>query len=255
MDAELGPGLGGSRAARRRRKRRRGVVIATTVAAVLALGAVAAVAVVVTREDEPSATPTKTKPRATTTTSTSTTTTTTIPVSTTIVPASPDPVVALAQQYDGRYVGAFTNTTFNTTGPAVLELSIDPATSNITINADFDGDLFGGDAKAVRRISGTVTIGDPNAAITTETEAFGPVTGRLDESLQLVLSAEDVPGDKVQGFTLTGHLREDLTGFDATYGVAFEDGSAAEGTVTVTCDPAGSRTNEVQTICALTQGG
>ena len=94
-------------------------------------------------------------------------------------------------------------------------------------------------------------IGDPNAAITTDTDAFGPVTGRIDEGLRLVLTADDVPGSKVQSFTLTGGLREDLTGFDATYTVTFADGTTAEGTIGVSCDPAGARGNEVPTICAL----
>jgi hypothetical protein len=243
--------LSSSRSSRRHhQQRRRTIVIATVVAATLAVGAAVAVALVVTREDDPAAT--KVGPRSRGTTTSSTTTTSTLPVVTTAVPASSDPVVALAQQYDGRYVGTFTNSTFNTTGPATLELTIDPVTSDLTIAADFDGDLFGGDAKAVRRISGTVRISDPNAALTTQTDAFGPVTGRIDESLQLILTADDVPGRKVKSFTLTGRLRDDLTGFDASFAVVFEDGSTAEGTVVVTCDPAGSRTNEVTTICALT---
>ena len=109
-------------------------------------------------------------------------------------------------------------------------------------------------AKKVRRISGTVTLGDPNAPVTTQTEAFGTVTGRLDDALALVLIADDVPGAKVKSFTLTGHLRDDLTGFDATYAVTFEDGTTADGTITVTCDPNGTRGSEVTTICALAKG-
>jgi hypothetical protein len=244
-------GLGGSRRARRRRqKRRRTVVVAAVVGTCLAAVAVAAGALVVASGGD-SDTAGSSKQRATSTSSTSTSTTQ--PVATTAVPASPDPVVALAQQYDGRYVGTFTNTTFQTTGPATLELRIDPATGALRTDAEFDGDLFGGDAKKVRRISGTVTLGDPNAPVTTQTEAFGAVTGHLDDTLALVLTADDVPGAKVGSFALTGHLRDDLTGFDATYSVNFEDGTTAEGTITVTCDPDGTRGSEVTTICALAE--
>jgi hypothetical protein len=162
-------------------------------------------------------------------------------------------VVALAQQYDGRYVGTFSNTTFSTTGPASLELRIDPVANTLSVDADFDGDLFGGGAKESRRISGSVALSDPAAAITTETKAFGPVTGQLDPSLALQLTASDVPDPKVKGFLLTGRLRADNTGFDATYTVTFEDGKTAAGTVTLNCDPAGTRGSEVQTICALSQ--
>jgi hypothetical protein len=239
------------RTARRRQRRRRSTVfaIAVVAAAVLTIGVVVAL----TRGgDEPAASTERHRRVSTTAAPRSTTTSSTLPVPTTAVPRSPDPVVALAQQYDGRYVGTFTNSTFHTSGSASLELRVDPATGRLTTNADLDGDLFGGDAKKVRRISGTVTLGDPNAAVTTQTDAFGPVTGRLDQGLSLVLTADDVPGPKVKSFTLTGHLRDDLTGFDATYTVTFEDGRTADGTVTVSCDPSGTRGSEVTTLCALT---
>jgi hypothetical protein len=244
-------GLGGSRSARRRQKRRR-TVVAAVVGTCLAVVAVAAGALVVTSGDDSETAGTPKHERASSTSSTSTTSTTQ-PVATTAVPASPDPVVALAQQYDGRYVGTFTNTTLGTTGGATLDLRIDPGTGALETDAEFDGDLFGGDAKKVRRISGTVTLGDPNAPVTTQTDAFGAVTARLDDALALVLTADDVPGAKVKSFTLTGHLRDDLTGFDATYAVTFEDATTAEGTITVTCDPNGTRGSEVTTICAMAE--
>jgi hypothetical protein len=243
--------LAGTRMSRRRRKRRRALVVAVGAAVLLVLAVVAG-ALVATGGSDGDERADSRGSTSTSTTSTSTTTTT-VPVSTTVVPKSTNPVVALAQQYDGRYVGTFTNTTFNTTGAVSLELRVDPATGDLSTNADFDGDLFGGGAKEVRRISGMVKIGDPNAAITTETDAFGPVTGRIDEMLRLVLTADDVPGPKVKSFTLVGGLRADLTGFDATYTVTFADGATAEGTLGLSCDPAGARGNEVPTICALTR--
>jgi len=246
-------GLGGSRRVRRRQKRRRTVVIAAVAGTCLAVVAVAAGALVVTSGGGSDTAGTRKHERVTTSSSAPSSTSTTQPVATTAVPKSPDPIVALAQQYDGRYVGTFMNTTFETTGPATLELRIDPATGKLSTDAEFDGDLFGGDVKKVRRISGTVTLGDPNAPVTTQTKAFGAVTGHLDDALALVLTADDVPGAKAKSFALTGHLRDDLTGFDATYAVTFEDGTTADGTITVTCDPNGTRGSEVTTICALAQ--
>jgi hypothetical protein len=249
-------GSGSPRAVRRQQQRQqqqrqRTIVIATVVGSLLAVAVIVAVVLLVTREDDTQSASTSSS-RSTTTSSTSTSTTTTLPVSTTAVPASDNPVVALAQQYDGRYVGTFNNATFNETGPASLELRIDPTAGTIAVDADFDGDLFGGGAKEIRRISGSISIGDPTAAVTTDTEKFGPVTGHIDESLALVLTADDVPDEKVKSFTLTGRLRGDNTGFDATYAVVFEDGTTADGTVAVTCDPAGNRGSDVTTVCALT---
>lgn len=211
----------------------------------LAAGAVLAVSGGGEREAAPVST------RRATTTTTPSTTTTTIPVATTAVPRSTDPVVALAQQYDGRYVGTWTNSTFGTTGPAALELRIDPVAGTATVDSDFEGDLFGNGSAQPRRITGTVTLGDPAAVVTTRTKAFGPVTGRLDESLAVILTASDVPEAKVQSFELIGRLRSDNTGFDATFSIVHRDGSTSVGTVTVLCDPSGARGSEVTTVCAL----
>ncbi len=228
------------------RRRRKTMLIAG--AAVIAVGAAAGGVLALSGGEDRAATPVAA--RRSTTTSTSTTTTTTVPVPTTAVPKSADPVVALAQQYDGRYVGTFSNTTFGTSGPAILELRIDPVAGTVAVDSDFEGDLFGNGAKN-RRISGTVKLGDPNATITTQTKAFGTVTGRLDESLALILTASDVPEPTVLSFELIGRLRSDNTGFDATFTVVHRDGSTSAGTVTVLCDPAGSRGSEVATVCAL----
>ena len=183
---------------------------------------------------------------------TTTTTTTSAPSSapTTIVPKSSNPVVALAQQYDGSYQGTFTNTTFHTTGTASLDLRIDPTAATLTATVGLNGDLFGGGAKAVRQISGTVALGNPAAAVTTQTSSFGPVTAKLGAGLSIVLTASNVPDPKVQTFQLTGLLRTDKRGFDATFQVGFRNGQTAQGTVTVLCAATGQRPSQVTTLCA-----
>ena len=171
---------------------------------------------------------------------------------TTIVPKASNPVVALAQQYDGYYVGTFSNTTFGTTGPATLEIRIDPTANTLMSKVTFDGDLFGGGAKSVREIDSTVKIDDPNAVVTIPNTAFGTVTAHIDSTLALVIEAKDVPDPKVATFTLTGRLNPAHNGFDATYAIGFEDGKTAAGTVTVACAPDHQRTNSVQTLCPAT---
>jgi hypothetical protein len=230
---------------RRGRRRRRVLVVGAAVGSLVMAGAIAGVVMVVTRTEQPTAR----EVAPTTVVTVSTTTTTTAPVSTTIVPRSPDPVVALAQQYDGRYEGTWQNSTFGTSGPAVLTLRIDPAAQTMTVQADFDGDVFGGDTKEIRRIEAVVPLGDPTSAVSSRTKSFGAVTGRLDANLAVVLDAPDVPGGQVESFQLSGRLRADQTGFDATYHVEFENGETADGVMTVACSPTGQRTSEVPTIC------
>ncbi len=238
---------GGRSQRRRDQTRRRNRIIAISVAAVVGVALVAGGIVVLTAEDEPSTTSASSTRKGTTTTSSSSTTTTAPPTSTTIVPRSPNPVVALAQQYDGYYAGTW-KTTAGATGGASLELRIDPAGS-IAITGTFDGDFFGTGASLPRTIQSTVAIGDPNAPVATSTEAFGQVTGKLDPSLALVLDAPNVPDDKVKSFTMTGRLREDHTGFDATYTITYKNGQTTQGTVTTQCTPDRQRPSEVTTLC------
>ena len=232
----------GGRVARRRTQQRRRLVIGAGVAGAVVVIGGAAIALDGGGGDE-------TEQSAPRTTSTSTSTTTTVAVPTTVVPKSSNEVVALAQQYDGYYEGTFTNTTFGNEGMVTLLLRIDPVANTMTVTSDFDGDVFGGGAKEIRQIKTTVALSDPTAAVATDTVAFGQVTGRIDPSLALILSAADVPGAQVASFELIGRLRADRTGFDATYSVIFEDGSTADGTVTLMCSNNKQRPNEVQTLC------
>ena len=241
----------GARAQRRRdQHQRRTRIIVIVTAAIAGLALLVGGFLVLTREDEPTTKATSSTRASSTTTAPSTTSTTAAPTSTTVVPRSPNPVVALAQQYDGYYTGTWANATSGETGPATLELRIDPSTSAIGVVATFDGDFFGSGATLPRTIEASINIGDPNAAVVTETKSFGDVTGRLDPSLALVLDAPAVPDSKVKAFTMTGRLREDQTGFDATYTVTYKNGQSAQGTVTTTCAPERQRPSEVATLCA-----
>jgi hypothetical protein len=247
-----------SRAARRQlqqQQRKKGVVIAFAAASVVVLAAVGAAFALAGGDDNPPEHVANTRATSTTTAtgaSPSTTTATTAAAVTTPIPKSNNPIVALAQQYEGRYVGTFTNTTFDTSGPVTLDLHVDPATGVMKVHATFDGDLFGGGAKAVRVIDGSATLGgDPNAAISTNTKSFGPVIGRLQGVSELVLTAPDVPDRKVKSFELIGRIKPDYTGFDSTFTVVFENGDTATGTTSISCAPEGQRTSEVRTLCSI----
>lgn len=240
--------IGGRVGRRRERRHRRVVVAGITAGAVLALGALAGAVVLATGGGDEQASTSVTSSTSTSTT-TSSTTSTTVPVSTTVVPRSTNPVVALAQQYDGYYEGTFANTTFQTDGTVTLQVRIDPNAGTIDVTTEFNGDVFGNGAKEIRSIQGAVKLRDPTASVTTQTKSFGKVIGHLDPTLALILNAPDVPGPKVATFELTGRIRADRSGFDASYHVTFEDGKTADGTIVVACATRGQRPSEVQTLC------
>jgi hypothetical protein len=215
------------------------------VVVVIGATAVAVVAVVGGSSTSPKATSRRSPP-----TSASSTTSTSSVTATTLIPRSSNPAIALAQQYDGQYVGTFSNTTFQTTGPATLDLRVDPNSGVLAATVDLNGDLFGGGAKQVRRIDATVTLGGSSSTLVTHTSAFGPVTGKLGNGFSIVFTALSVPDPKVKTFELSGTLRSDTRGFDATFTVGFRDGRTALGTVTVLCAPQGQRPSQVTTVCA-----
>ena len=248
--ASMAPDIGERAARRQDERRRRRIVFGTVAAGVGVITVVVAGIVLLTREDEPATRSASTRRATTSSAPSSTTTSSTVPVPTTVVPRSSNPVVALAQQYDGYYEGTWTNQTFNQSGPAVLEIRIDPNANTLRTKASFNGDLFGGGTGASRSIDSTINIGDPTAPVTVQTEAFGTVTARLDASLALLLEAPDVPGAKVRAFSLTGRLNASRNGFDSTYSVTFEDGSSAQGVMNVVCAPNNQRPSDVQTLCA-----
>ena len=191
-----------------------------------------------------------TRPSAASSTTTSTPgLTTTAPAApATAVPKSSNPVVALAQQYDGVYSGRFQNRTVNSDGTAQLTLRVDPETSKMTVEVAFVGDLFGSGGAAPRTITATIDLGNPANAITTQTQAFGPVTGKL-EGTSVVLDAPAVPGGGATTFRLRGSLVS--RGFDSTYTAGFADGHNTQGTVAVRCAPTGQRPSAVTTVCSL----
>jgi hypothetical protein len=156
--------------------------------------------------------------------------------------------VALAQQYDGVYSGRFQNRTANTVGDAELTLRVDPATSKMAVTVAFSGDLFGSGSPAPRTINSTIDLGNPNVATTTQTDAFGPVTGKL-EGTSVVLDAPQVPRGAASTFRLRGNLVS--KGFDATYTAGFPDGHSTDGTVSVRCAATGQRPSQVTTVCSL----
>jgi hypothetical protein len=239
----------------RRAQRRRLLRIVGVVVAILAALVVAVVLVSGGSGDSNQATSdhraTTSTAAATTTTSTATVPSTTAPaasVPATPIPKSSNPIVALAQQYDGVYAGRFQNRTANSDGTAQLTLRIDPATAKMGVTVAFSGDLFGGGSPAPRTLDSTIDLGNPNAATTTQTAQFGPVTGKL-EGTSVVLDAPQVPGGTANTFRLRGNLVS--KGFDATYTAGFPDGHSTDGTVSVRCAPTGQRPSQVTTVCSL----
>ena len=241
----------GSRRRRRARRRRRLLVTGGAAVAVVVVVAVVVALVAGGGGSSNQSASQKTSTSTTTTTSTTAPPGTTAAPGTTVpatpVPKSANPVVALAQQYDGVYSGRFQNRTANSDGTAQLTLRVDPATSKMTVDVAFVGDLFGSGTAGPHTISATIDLVDPNAPTTTQTKEFGPVTGKLDGT-SVVLDAPAVPSGGANSFHLRGSLVD--RGFDATYSAGLPSGHATDGTVAVRCAATGQRPSQVTTVCS-----
>ncbi len=231
--------------ARARRRRRRFV----TGGAIVVTLAAAVTVTIVASSGEDSRRDQSSRPSSTVVSSTTSSQPASGDTPTTAVPRSDDPLVAAVQQYDGRYTGTWESARNGATGPASMELRVDPATKVIQVDADFDGDLFGNQTAPVRHISAALPL-SLATAVPVATEAFGEVSGRLDPPFGVVLEASSVPDEGVDTFTLVGQVRADGTALDVTFTVTYADGSAADGIVTVGCDPSGNRPSDVPTLCA-----
>ncbi len=135
-------------------------------------------------------------------------------------------------------------------GHGHLELRIDPTAGTLGVNLALTGDLYGAGASTqVHAIQGTIQLGNPTAPVVMQTQNFGKVTGQLS-GLSIVLTAAHVPDPQVRTFQLSGQLRSDHKGFDATFMVGYRDGRTAQGTASVFCSVSGNRPSQVGTICA-----
>jgi hypothetical protein len=156
---------------------------------------------------------------------------------TTIVPRSSDPVVALAQQYDGLYVGTFTNTTFNTTGNASLEVRVLRAADTFVDKApDGAPDLrcrgrdlsvdqvrvpmvaLGATRRRSRRPFGALDGKEPHAAVGARSSAHEARTQQRPSFRRRTVRPQDEPVDHLipvrrsrQRRYLAQHLRDGLS--------------------------------------------
>jgi hypothetical protein len=109
------------------------------------------------------------------------------------------------QDLAGRYVGAWTNTTFGSTGKAVIEIQI--AGTNATLLFDMDGYVFGTVDPPLISMPGTVD-GDAILIDNHGVGMFGDIKGRID-ALQRTFSATltNIPGGSIQAVTTLGTIQ------------------------------------------------
>ncbi|MBN2113340.1 MAG: hypothetical protein JW785_04355 [Acidimicrobiia bacterium] len=170
-----------------------------------------------------------------TTAATISTTTTVLPttaastITTTEATTTTDPAefrLGLARIFAGEWVGEWANTTFGSTGPALLTLAVDVEERTVTLTVDLGGRVLGaGDPDPFDLVVGLAAA----PPYTAETLLFGEVVLEVEASGAFTLEAPAVPAAGIAALSASGDATS--IGINLTYTVTFDDGSSAEGTV------------------------
>jgi hypothetical protein len=108
------------------------------------------------------------------------------------------------QDLVGRYVGAWTNLTFGSTGKAVIEIQING--TNATLIFDMDGFVFGMGEPPTMSMPGTVS-GDVILIDNKGVGTFGDIKGRVDAAQgTLATTLTNIPGGYIQSVTNVGTI-------------------------------------------------
>ena len=109
------------------------------------------------------------------------------------------------QDLAGRYEGAWANTTFGSTGKAVIGITI--AGTNALINFDMDGAVFGAGDPPPIEMPGTVK-GDTIVIANNGVGIFGDVTGVIDAAAgTFSATLTNIPGGFIQRVVATGTIQ------------------------------------------------
>ena len=152
------------------------------------------------------------------------------------VPASstgPTPVSTgdLAPQLAGNWTGNWSNTTFLTTGPAALTISINAAAKTYSATLTLGGNVFGGNAPGPQTLTGSYSSAT-GVSYSGHSDLFGDLTFTISPAGAISGSATNVPGANVSSLTFTGTATP--TTIHISYSLTLKTGGTATGVVTLT---------------------
>lgn len=150
----------------------------------------------------------------------------------------PSPVAfAGIQDMVGRYVGAWTNTTFGSTGKAVIMIQVSGTNANLVF--DMDGFVFGQVDPPIINMPGTVQ-GDVIQIDNHGIGIFGDIKGSVDATRgTLTATLTNVPGGFIRQVTAVGTITNAVINLDYTvdFNSAPSSTNPARGIMTVVLIP------------------
>jgi hypothetical protein len=127
----------------------------------------------------------------------------------------PSPVaLADLQEIEGRYVGAWTNLTFGSTGKAVIAIQVSGTNANLVF--DMEGFVFGQGNAPVITMPGTA-LGEVIQIDSQGVSTFGDIKGSVDATHgTLTATLSNIPGGVIQQVTAVGTITNAIINLDYT---------------------------------------
>ena len=147
---------------------------------------------------------------------------TTVPAATTAT-AAVDPLLQAVAGIAGSYEGEWRNTTFGSTGPIEITLTVEDD-GTVTVEMDLGGFVFGESDPDPESM--VFNISDTTEGATVESVVFGTMTLSI-AGAGFQIDAPDVPSDSIASMQVVAAYAEGS--FTGTYTIEFEGGGGAEG--------------------------
>lgn len=131
---------------------------------------------------------------------------------------------------DGHLTGPWTNATFKTTGTMTWDVTSDATTRTVTLTITLTGNVLGAAAPAPERIKlthlATGIVQGPSAS-------FGTVNGIITPDGRMHFQLTNLPQTSIKTVDIAGKVTQG-TSVAFGYTVTMTNGSAAQGSVTLT---------------------
>jgi len=134
----------------------------------------------------------------------------------------------LTQQFAGTYAGTWNDTTFGSSGPITVAITIGGTGaigSPVVLKFSLGGDVFGGSAPPPQTFTGMV--GPSGLSFSGTSTFFGNVNWQLTTNGAFTATGADVPGGNVSSFAASGSIAANE--LSATFHISLLDGMTANG--------------------------
>jgi hypothetical protein len=136
--------------------------------------------------------------------------------------------IAAATLLAGEWSGEWVNTTFGSTGPIEVTVTVDAEVGFLLANTDVGGNVFGQSDPEPRIFELDLVTGPPYSR---RSGLLGEFSLDIGEDGSFVLVADDVSAEGIATMSISGTLGP--SSFSATYTIEFDGGGGAEGTIEV----------------------